>query len=402
MRQFVFLFPSPVLSGLLIWCLFLLSAPVSPAHAQSDQVKPIIREAARACRSAKLLRREDLSAAQKHFKMYVELLNRAIALEPNLLSSRDPAVTQVLDFCNVVKNDLDRAEALPLFERGIRECGEARVLISNAAFDEARQKYQRYREYKDGALSISESVMDVYANSYEIRLCDRLEADIKQAEAEYRGQLQLSAAEAESAYKGVLDGLTQSDRQCRGAQNLINDKDSYGSQTITQIQSLATEAEKLKQGALTQRRQLQAEGRSLDAATGKRIDTVLGTLDECLSSVAGGVSRVQATLAARKTATGATVAKSTVNSPIRQIVGAPADYPPRAIRRNIEGFVVVKFTVTKTGDVDAIQIVESEPSGMFDESVLEAVQKYKFQPRMVNGEPVDSKEVEKRVVFKLE
>jgi protein TonB len=83
-------------------------------------------------------------------------------------------------------------------------------------------------------------------------------------------------------------------------------------------------------------------------------------------------------------------------------VGAPADYPPRAIRRNIEGFVVVKFTVTKTGDVDAIQIVESEPSGMFDESVLEAVQKYKFQPRMVNGEPVDSKEVEKRVVFKLE
>jgi TonB family protein len=391
-----------VLSGLLIWCLFLLSAPVSPAHAQSDQVKPIIREAARECRSAKLLRREDLSAAQKHFKMYVELLNRAIALEPNLLSSRDPAVTQVLDFCNVVKNDLDRAEALPLFERGIRECGEARVLISNAAFDEARQKYQRYREYKDGALSISESVMDVNANSYEIRLCDRLEADIKQAEAEYRGQLQLSAAVAVSAYKGVLDGLTQSDRQCRGAQNLINDKDSYGSQTITQIQSLATEAEKLKQGALTQRRQLQAEGRSLDAATGKRIDTVLGTLDECLSSVAGGVSRVQATLAARKTATGATVAKSTVNSPIRQIVGAPADYPPRAIRRNIEGFVVVKFTVTKTGDVDAIQIVESEPSGMFDESVLEAVQKYKFQPRMVNGEPVDSKEVEKRVVFKLE
>lgn len=383
-------------------CLFL--TPVfsgSLAHAQNDAVKPLIREASRECRTAKMLRRDDLPQAQEHFRKYVELLNKAIAIEPNLLSSKDPAITQVLDFCNVVKNDLDRAEALPLFERGIRECGEARVLISNAAFDEARQKYQRYREYKDGALAISESVLDVYANSYEIRLCDRLEADIKQAEAEYRGQLKLTAAEAESAFKGVLDGLSQSDRQCRGAQNLINDKDSYGTQTVAQVQSLAAEAEKLKQDALAQRRQLLAEGKNLDATTGKKIDTVLGGLEECLGSIAGGVSRVQATLAARKTASGS-AAKSNVNSPLRQIVGAPASYPPRAVRRNIEGFVMVKFTVTKTGDVDAIQITQSEPAGVFDESVMAAVKKYKFQPRIVNGEPVDTKEVERKVVFKLE
>lgn len=393
-------YPMPAKAFLLSFFLAPLFAS-SPAHAQNDAVKPLIREASRECRTAKMLRRDDLPQAQQHFRQYVELLNKAIAIEPNLLSSRDPTVTQVLDFCNVVKNDLDRAEALPLFERGIRECGEARVLISNAAFDEARQKYQRYREYKEGALAISESVLDVYANSYEIRLCDRLEADIKQAETEYRGQLQLSAAEAESAFKGVLDGLSQSDRQCRGAQNLINDKDSYGTQTVTQIQSLAAEAEKLKQDALAQRRQLLAEGRNLDAATGRKIDTVLGGLEECLSSIAGGVSRVQATLAARKTASGG-VAKSSVNSPLRQIVGAPANYPPRAVRRNIEGFVTVKFTVTKTGDVDTIQIAQSEPAGVFDESVMAAVKKYKFQPRIVNGEPVETKDVERKIVFKLE
>jgi TonB family protein len=382
----------PVFLGLLT-CL-------SPARAQSEEIKPLIRDASKECRSAKLLRRDNLPEAQKHFKQYVELLNKAISIEPDLLSSADPAVKRVLDFCNVVKNDLDRAEALPLFERGIRECGEARVLISNAAFDDARQKYQRYREYKEGALAISQSVLDVYENSYEIRLCDRLEADIKQAESEYRGQL--TGTETASVFKGVLDALSQSDRQCRGAENLIGDKDLYGPQTVGQIQSLTAEAEKLKQEALAQRKRLLAEGKSLDAATGRKIDSVLGGLEQCLSSAAGGISRVQATLAARKTATGSAAPKSTVNTPLRQIVGAPANYPPRAVRRNIEGFVVVKFTVTKAGDVENIQIGQSEPAGMFDESVMAAVKKYKFQPRVVNGEPVETKDVEKKVVFKLE
>jgi TonB family protein len=367
-------------------------------------MKSLMREASRECRTAKQLRRENLEEAQNHFKAYTTLLNKAIAIEPNLLSSNDPAVTQVLDFCNVVKNDLERAEALPLFERGLRECSEARVLISNAAFDEARQKYQHYQEDKEAALAISQSVLDVYENSYEIRLCDRLETDIKQAESEYKGQLQISAKDGESVFKGVLDGLSQSDRQCRGAENLINDKDSYGSQTVAQIQSLAAEAEKLKQEALAQRRQLLAQGKQQDAVTAKKIDTVLGGLEECLSSVSGGITRVQTTLAARKTTGGGAAESAAANTPLRQIVGAPANYPQRAIRRNIEGFVTVKFTVTKTGDVDenSIQITQAEPVEIFNESVINAVKKYKFQPRVVNGVAVDTKDVEKKVVFKLQ
>jgi TonB family protein len=389
----------PVSATVLAFLVFLL-VPISPVSAETGDVKPLMREASRECRTAKQLRRENLEQAQIHFDAYLKLLDKATAIDPNLLNSKDPTITQVLDFCNIVKNDLKRAEALPLFEQGIRECSEAKVMISNAAFDDAQQKYRRYREYKEEALKISQSVLDVYENSYEIRLCDRLEADIKQAQSEYRGQL--TGTETENPFKGVIDALSQSDRQCRGAENLINDKESYGSQTVTQIQSLTVEAEKLKQEALTQRKQLLAVGKTMDAATGKKIDTVLAGLEQCLSSTAGAANRVQATLAARQTATGGTAPKSTVNTPLRQIVGAPANYPPRAVRRNIEGFVIVKFTVTKSGDVENIQITQAEPEGMFDESVMAAVKKYKFQARVVNGEPVETKDVEKKVVFKLE
>ncbi len=382
-------------------CLALV-APVSPLHAaEQDQVKAYMRDASKECRTAKSLRRDNLPEAQKHFAQYTELLNKAIAIEPGLLTSSDPATKQVLDFCNVVKNDLDRAEALPLFERGIRECSEAKVMISNAAFDDARQKYRRYREYKEKALAISQSVLEVYQNSYEILLCDRLEADIKQAATEYRGQLQLSAKEVESPFNGVLEGLSQSDRQCRGAENLINDKDSYSTQTVAQVQSLTAEAEKLKKDALEQRKQLLTQGKTQEPSIARKIDSVLGGLEQCLSVVTGGISRVQATLAARKSS-GSSAPKSVINTPLRQIVGAPANYPQRALRRNIEGFVVVKFTVTKVGEVENIQVVQSEPAGMFDESVLNAVKKYKYQARVVNGEPVDTPDVEKKVVFKLE
>ncbi|MFC1494773.1 TonB family protein [Thermodesulfobacteriota bacterium] len=54
-----------------------------------------------------------------------------------------------------------------------------------------------------------------------------------------------------------------------------------------------------------------------------------------------------------------------------------------------EGRVVLKFIVTKEGNVRDPKVVESIPNGAFDESALEAVKKYRFKPATKNGEPVD-------------
>lgn len=386
--------------------LVLLSAYLSGYAQQNEAVKELVKQASKECRTAKMLRRSDLDEARNHFKAYVELLNQAITVQPNLLDNPDSDTQRVLDFCNVVKTDLDRAVALPLFERGIRECGEARVLISNAAFDEAREKHRLYREYKEGALVISESVLDVHENSYEIRLCDRLEEDIAQAEAEYQKQLRQEAlAERQDAFQDILDSLGQADRQCRGARDLINDKDSYNTQTIAQVESLAAEAEKIHRAAVLERDKLIAEGKKPNQAVSTKISAALTGIQECQGAIPSGVARVKATLVA-KSNTGSLAAGNTksnqVNQDIRQIVGAPAEYPRRALRRNTEGFVVVSFTVTKAGDVTDVQVVEADPQGYFEESVIEAVEKYKFQPRLVNGSPVEAKGISRRVVFKLQ
>jgi tol-pal system protein YbgF len=105
----------------------LFSAAVGAQEDQDEKIKALIRDASKECRTAKLLRRDNLKEAQQHFKQYVTILNEALKIKADLLDAPDPGTQRVLEFCNVVKNDLDRAKALPLFEQGLRECSEARV-----------------------------------------------------------------------------------------------------------------------------------------------------------------------------------------------------------------------------------------------------------------------------------
>lgn len=381
----------------------LLIAPAS--FAQDTDVESLIRQASKECRTAKTLRRSNLEQAQSHFLNYRRLLQEALQRRPDLLDSPDAGTERVLNFCDTVKRDLDRAEALPQFEKGLRECAEARVMIANAAFDDAEEKYQRYREYKEGALAISESVLEVYENSYEVRLCDQLGDDIAQAREEYQQQLREAALEARNLFQDVVDGLRQARRQCRGAQNLVNDVDGYGPRTVDRIKTLSEDAKATRSTALAERDRLLAEGNTADAGTSETINSLLTEIDDCQSSVSGGVNRVQAALASRSKESGSKQSKENAgpaDREFRQIVGAPAEYPRRAIRRGVEGEVLVRFTITAEGDVSDISIIKADPEGWFEDSVREAVAKYKFQPRIRGGKPVPTENVERKVVFQLQ
>ncbi len=71
-------------------------------------------------------------------------------------------------------------------------------------------------------------------------------------------------------------------------------------------------------------------------------------------------------------------------------------YPARAANRKVEGWVKVNFTVTAAGNVDAqsIDVVDSEPRGMFETSAKRAASEFTFNPRIRNGMPVDVSNVQ--------
>jgi protein TonB len=70
------------------------------------------------------------------------------------------------------------------------------------------------------------------------------------------------------------------------------------------------------------------------------------------------------------------------------IVKIAPTYPMRARDRGIEGYCIVEYTVTATGTVKDPVVIESEPTGIFDKVSVEAALKFKYKPRVVNGEPI--------------
>lgn len=68
---------------------------------------------------------------------------------------------------------------------------------------------------------------------------------------------------------------------------------------------------------------------------------------------------------------------------------APPLYPPHAQRAGIEGRVTVEFTITSDGSVSDPRVVAAEPPQVFDEAVLNAILKWKFNPKMADGKPVE-------------
>jgi protein TonB len=66
-------------------------------------------------------------------------------------------------------------------------------------------------------------------------------------------------------------------------------------------------------------------------------------------------------------------------------------YPDRALSLGIEGRVLVEFTITRSGAVVDPRVVAAEPTGVFDEAALIAVQKWRYQPRVVDGRVVEQR-----------
>ena len=83
------------------------------------------------------------------------------------------------------------------------------------------------------------------------------------------------------------------------------------------------------------------------------------------------------------------------------IVKVQPQYPSRALSRGIEGYVIVEFTVTTNGSVKDPVVIESEPSSIFDSAAMKAALKFKYKPRVIDGEPVEVPGVRNKITFAI-
>ncbi|MDA8660420.1 energy transducer TonB [Luminiphilus sp.] len=84
------------------------------------------------------------------------------------------------------------------------------------------------------------------------------------------------------------------------------------------------------------------------------------------------------------------------------IVKVAPIYPRRAQTRGISGYCIVEYTVTKTGSIRDPQAIDCQPSGIFDRASVKAAAKFKYKPRVVDGEPIEVAGVQNKFTYELE
>ena len=98
------------------------------------------------------------------------------------------------------------------------------------------------------------------------------------------------------------------------------------------------------------------------------------------------------------------------------IVKVQPQYPRRALSRGLAGYVIVEFTVTAQGTVKDPFVVEKcghipnarspvdcvdKPNSVFDSAAVKAALKFKYKPKVIDGNPVETAGVQNKITFEL-
>jgi protein TonB len=142
-------------------------------------------------------------------------------------------------------------------------------------------------------------------------------------------------------------------------------------------------------------------GPALAAAEPSNAPCVSGA---CLPVGQGGPGKVGATGLPGPGALGIPRAPSAPgnDAPAVRLVHVKPSYPMRAIDDEVEGWVLVRFTIAPDGSVAQPEVVDASPKRIFDRSALDAVRRWKYRPTMQGGRAVARPGVFVKVTFELD
>jgi TonB family protein len=88
-------------------------------------------------------------------------------------------------------------------------------------------------------------------------------------------------------------------------------------------------------------------------------------------------------------------------STLKRTREVPVIYPPEAQLRSIEGWVEVEFTIAQDGKPQNLLVRRAEPRGVFNKAATDALARWRFEPILSNGEPIEQRAM-LRMIFRLQ
>lgn len=77
-----------------------------------------------------------------------------------------------------------------------------------------------------------------------------------------------------------------------------------------------------------------------------------------------------------------------VDVPPKPITRGAFRYPPAAKKNGVKGYVLLSVLVEIDGSVNQVQVLESNPSGIFDAAALQGIRAWQFEPAKYKGDTV--------------
>jgi len=89
------------------------------------------------------------------------------------------------------------------------------------------------------------------------------------------------------------------------------------------------------------------------------------------------------------------------DSDARPIVRVNPKYPIGAARDGIEGWVVLAFDINAIGEVINIKIIDSQPKRVFDKAAKQALRKWKYRAKSIDGKQVEQQNFTVQLDFNM-
>jgi len=356
-------------------------APVAQSTANSPAALALIRKADRAFADARYVALDGSSAA--------EFYREALKVEPGNTVARN-------GFDRSVEYGIRRAEEA-LVAGKLNEAAAAAEALRPLATENSRLAFLNAQIEKEQARVNADASQRAANDARQVQIRESLTS---MSERMRRGQLLDPASGNAIMYFRQAESVGPADPQVRNA------RDGLVAALLT-----AADAELTARKAPSAKRLVDSAATLNSSAPG--LDVMRRRIDEfseqqVAASTAAEVAR--AAEAARVAAAATAAATPAVVAPTPAVASAetapsvvvPAtslklvrsanpEYPQRALEQLVSGWVEMEFTVSRDGAVKDIIVRASEPSRTFDSAAMAAMRRYRYEPVIRNGLPVEQR-----------
>ncbi|AUM12020.1 hypothetical protein [Ketobacter alkanivorans] len=226
------------ISPALMTCLVLIPG-IAAADTFDDAVNEYIK-GYKECTEANTLRTTNLQGAKRKFDIYLKQLNRAKSIDPSILNTTQRDMDSNLRYCERVEINIKRAEATPILEKGFTYCDTAKESLKNGDVPTAQTNMTEYKRYRDDAMIITDSIMEVFALASKVRACSRVEEKLAESMKEENALVEKMNA--------AIQGYQVVNTQCEQAKTTISSP-KFSLDKLDDVNDMMNEAAKAKKSA---------------------------------------------------------------------------------------------------------------------------------------------------------